>query len=59
MLYGAAGAGLALTGPGALSLDALLGISAVWTPAFASVALLVAMVGGLASLAVRRPPVTV
>ncbi len=59
MLYGAAGAGLALTGFGALSFDAVLGLSAYWTPALASTALLVAIAGGLVSLAVRRPHVTV
>ena len=59
MLYGSVGAGLALIGPGALSLDAALGIGAYWTPAVASAALLIAIAGGLVSLVVRRPHVTV
>ena len=35
LLYGAAAAALALTGPGTYSLDALLGLSSLWTPALA------------------------
>jgi putative oxidoreductase len=59
LLYGAAGAGLALIGPGALSLDALLGLTRLWTPELAAIALLAGMAGGLGSLAIRRPQVTV
>src|SRR6185503_9133334 len=35
LLYGAAAAGLALTGPGQYSLDALLALTSIWTPALA------------------------
>jgi putative oxidoreductase len=59
MLYGATGAALALTGPGAVSCDAAFGLGAYWTPELASTALLIAIAGGLASLAVRRPQITV
>lgn len=51
----AAGSVLALTGPGAYSLDRLLGLTAVWTPAVASGALALGLVGGAVNLALRRP----
>jgi putative oxidoreductase len=54
LLYAAAGAGLTLTGPGLFSLDALLGLASVWTPALSHTALLVGVVGGIANLALRR-----
>jgi hypothetical protein len=53
LLYGSAGAGLALTGFGALSLDRLLGLNAYWPPEMASIALIVAIVAGLGSLTMR------
>ena len=55
LLYGAAAAGLALTGPGRYSLDALLGLTALWTPALAWTALGLGILGGIANLAIRRP----
>jgi putative oxidoreductase len=55
LLYAAAGAGLALTGPGLFSLDALLGLQALWSPALAGVALAIGIVGGIGNLAARRP----
>jgi putative oxidoreductase len=57
LLYGAGALGLALAGPGALSLDALLGIASVWTPRLVAMVLAVGVVGGVANLMVRRSPV--
>jgi putative oxidoreductase len=57
LLYGAGALGLALAGPGALSLDALLGIASVWTPRLVALVLAVGVVGGVANLMVRRSPV--
>jgi len=58
LLYAAAGFGLALTGPGPYSLDAWLGISALWTAAATVAVLGVGILGGFANLALRRPPAT-
>jgi putative oxidoreductase len=55
LLYGAAGFGLALTGPGLFSLDAALGITALWTTRLAVGALALGIAGGVANLAARRP----
>lgn len=55
LLYGTAATALALTGPGAYSLDAALGLTAFWTPAVIGGALAVGIAGGLANLAIRRP----
>lgn len=54
LLYGIAAAALALTGPGLYSLDALLGLDAVWTPGVTVVLLLLGVFGGAANLALRR-----
>ena len=56
LLYGAAAAALALTGPGRYSLDTLLGPASVWTPALAWTALGIGIAGGAATLAIRRRP---
>ena len=56
LLYGAAAAALALTGPGRYSLDTLLGLASAWTPALAWTALGVGIAGGAATLAIRRRP---
>lgn len=56
LLYAAGALGLALIGAGPYSLDALLGISSVWTPAVTWGVLAVGVAGGVANLAVRRRP---
>jgi putative oxidoreductase len=55
LLYGAVAFALALTGPGAFSADAALGLSSLWTPAFAWIALAIGLLGGAANLLARRP----
>jgi putative oxidoreductase len=55
LLYATAAVSLALTGPGAYSLDALLGLSSWWTPQLTISALAAGAVGGFASLGMRRP----
>ena len=54
LLYGAFAAALALTGPGAFSLDAALGLTSLWTPALTWSVLALGVVGGVANLALRR-----
>ncbi len=56
LLYGAGAAGLALTGPGRYSLDALLGFAAFWTPTLNLLVLGAAVLSGIANLALRREP---
>jgi putative oxidoreductase len=55
LLYGTAAVALTLTGPGAYSLDALLGLQALWTPALAWSALALGIIAGFGNLALRRP----
>jgi putative oxidoreductase len=55
LLYGIVAAALALTGPGAYSADAALGLTALWTPAITWTVLLLAVAGGVGNLALRRP----
>jgi putative oxidoreductase len=55
LLYAVAAVSLALTGFGAYSLDAALGLTPVWTPAIAGGALALGAIGGAANLALRRP----
>lgn len=55
LLYGAVAAALAFTGPGAYSADAALGLSSLWTPGVAWLALGVGIAGGAANLLTRRP----
>jgi putative oxidoreductase len=54
LLYGVAAAALALTGPGAFSLDRVLGFEALWTPGVSLTLLALGVLGGLANLALRR-----
>lgn len=56
LLFAAAAASLALTGHGQYSLDALLGLTPVWTPALNGAVLGIGIVGGVANLATRRTP---
>ena len=55
LLYAAAAAALALTGPGAYSVDAALNVASLWTPALQWLALAAGVAGGAANLALRRP----
>jgi putative oxidoreductase len=59
LLYGAAAATLALTGFGQYSVDGLLGLSPLWTPAVTWAALAIGVAGGVANLALRHVPATV
>jgi putative oxidoreductase len=54
VLYGTAAAALALTGFGAYSLDATLGLASIWTPGVTLAILALGIVGGVANLAIRR-----
>jgi putative oxidoreductase len=54
LLYAVGVAALALTGPGAYSLDALLGLT--FTPAFRLIALAIGIIGGVLNLALRGAP---
>jgi putative oxidoreductase len=58
LLYAAGAAALALTGPGAYSLDAVLGLQALWSPAVTWIAIVLGVIGGIANLLVRRTPAT-
>ena len=54
LLYAVAGAALALTGAGAYSIDALLGLT--WPAAVVWTALALGVLGGFANLAIRKAP---
>ncbi len=54
LLYAAGATALALTGPGAYSLDALFGLEALWAPAVAWTALAIGATGGVLNLFARR-----
>ena len=58
LLYGTFAAALALTGAGRYSLDALLGLTSLWTPAFTWSVLALGGFGSIANLALRRSPET-
>ena len=55
-IFGATAFALALTGPGMFSLDAALGLGALWSPRIAWLAIGVAVVGAIGNLGVRRLP---
>jgi putative oxidoreductase len=54
LLYGLAAAALAFTGPGTISLDALLGLTSLFTPTLDALAILASVVGASANLALRK-----
>ena len=56
LLYATGAVALALTGPGRYSLDALFGLSSMWTPALAWSALSLGIIGGVTNVAIRRTP---
>jgi putative oxidoreductase len=56
LLYASAGVALAFTGPGIYSLDEALGLGELSNPSVESAALVVAVLGALGTLAVRRRP---
>ena len=58
LLYATGAVVFALTGPGRFSLDALLGLGSLWTPAFVAGALVAGVAGGILNLSLRRTPVT-
>ncbi len=55
LLYAIVSVLLALTGPGAYSIDAATGLASLWTPALVWSALAVGIAGSIANLAARRP----
>ena len=57
LLYGTGALAIALAGFGPYSLDALLGISSIWTPRVTALVLAIGVVGGFANLVIRRPQV--
>jgi len=54
LLYAAGAISLALTGPGLFSLDAVLGLTSLWTPGIVWAAIAIGVVGGLVNLGLRR-----
>ena len=56
LLYSASAAALALSGFGAYSLDAALGLTSVWTPGLNWGVLAIGVVGGVVNASLRRPP---
>jgi putative oxidoreductase len=55
LLYAAVAVALAFTGPGLYSLDSLLRLTNVWTPASSAAVLAVGAAGGAANLMLRHP----
>ena len=56
LLYATGALGIALAGPGPYSVDALLGLTHVWTPKLVVAILVAGVVGGFANLSIRRRP---
>jgi putative oxidoreductase len=54
LLYGTGAVALALTGPGAYSVDAVVGLTSYWTTLVALAAIAVGAIGGVTNLAMRR-----
>jgi putative oxidoreductase len=59
LLYAAAAFGLALTGFGEYSVDALLGVAGRWSAGFTWIVLMLGVAGAFVNLAFRRRPATV
>jgi putative oxidoreductase len=59
LLYATAAVALALTGFGRFSLDGVLGMTTLWTPAIVAGTLAAGVAGGIINLSLRRRPVTV
>ena len=55
LLFAAAAVSFALAGFGPYSLDAVTGLSALWTPKLTLIVLSLGVVGGIANLMIRRP----
>ncbi len=58
LLIATAVVGVALIGFGSFSLDAALGLAAIWTPGLIGLALAVGVIGGIANLLLRKKPTT-
>ena len=58
LLVATAVVGIALIGFGTYSLDAALGLAALWTPGLIGLALVVGVVGGIGNLLLRKKPPT-
>jgi putative oxidoreductase len=56
LLYAVGALALALTGPGAYSVDAAAGLEELWSMGVVWAAIAAAVVGSVGSLALRRPP---
>lgn len=55
LLYATGALAIGLAGPGLYSLDSVLGLGGIWTPAVTWVVLLLGIAGGVANLRLRRP----
>jgi putative oxidoreductase len=55
LLYSTAAAAVALAGPGAYSVDAIVGLAPYWTPVVGVLAIAAGMLGAAANLFLRRP----
>jgi putative oxidoreductase len=56
LLYATGALAMALAGFGPFSLDALLGITTIWTPRVVTLVLAIGVAGGMATLVIRRSP---